>query len=314
MTAYLTFNALKEGKLKLDQKVTVSKKGFEQEGSRMFLDPRKPAIVEDVIKGMIVQSGNDASVTLAEAIAGSEEAFVVLMNDRAQRLGMHKTRFANCTGLPDDNLYTTVNDLAILSRALLTDFPEFYPYYSIKSFTYNNIPQHNRNGLLSKDPNVDGLKTGHTQSAGYNLIASNKRNGRRVLSVVVGAKSMQAREIESSKLLNWALEFYETPKLYDAGQAVSKAKVYKGKGNEVGVGFLKPIYATVPTGKSSEIVPVLETFQPVIAPVTKGQKIGVLKVSHQGKELYQLDAVALEDIPEAGFFGRLWDSIILWFK
>lgn len=314
MTAYITFSALKDGKIKLDQMVTVSKKGYEQEGSRMYLDPRTPARIEDVIKGMIVQSGNDASVTLAETVAGSEEAFVLLMNDQAQRLGMNSTRFANCTGLPDDKMYTTATDLATLSRALMNDFPQFYPYYSIKSFTYNNIPQPNRNTLLFKDPNVDGLKTGHTKSAGYNLIASNKRNGRRVLSVVVGTKSMAAREVESSKLLNWVLQSFETPKLYDAGQVVSKAKVYKGKKNELGVGFLSPVYATVPLTKTSEISPILETYQPVVAPVKKGQKIGTLKVMHKDVLLYEIPAVALDDVEEAGFFGRIWDSIILWFK
>ncbi|WP_434779843.1 D-alanyl-D-alanine carboxypeptidase family protein [Neisseria sp. Ec49-e6-T10] len=314
MTAYLTFAALKEGHLTLEQKLTVSEKGWAAEGSRMFLDPKTPATVEDIVKGMIVQSGNDACITLAEAISGSEEAFVMKMNDQAKRLGMLHTNFTNSSGLPDPKLYTTLADLAILSKAIMRDFPEYYPIYSIKSFTYNNITQPNRNLLLFRDPSVDGLKTGHTESAGYNLIASSKRNGRRVLSIVVGTKNAIERANESSKLLNWALQFYETPKLYSANQVISKVTVYKGKKNELPIGFTDDVYATVPKGASKEISPVLETYQPALAPIQKGQKVGVLKVSYQGKLLYERPVVALEAVEEAGIFGRIWDSIILWFK
>ena len=313
MTAYLTFDALKDGRLKLDQQLTASERAWKSEGSRMFLDPKVPVSVDNLIKGMIVQSGNDACVTLAEAIAGSEEGFAQMMNAQAKKLGMNNTHFTNSTGLPDPQLYTTVRDLATLSNALIRDFPQYYPTYSIKSFTYNNITQPNRNLLLYRDSSVDGLKTGHTDSAGFNLIASSKRDGRRVITVVVGTKSMEARATESSKLLNWGLSHFQTPKLYDAGKPLSKVTVYKGSANELDVGFLQPVYVTLPRG-SEEVTPVLETVQPVLAPVKKGAELGTLKLMSGNKVLAERKVVALQDIEEAGFFGRMWDSIVLWFK
>ena len=313
MTAYLTFDALKNGRLKLDQQLTASEKAWKSEGSRMFLDPKVPVSVDNLIKGMIVQSGNDACVTLSEAIAGSEEGFAQMMNAQAKKLGMNNSHFANSTGLPDPQLYTTVRDLATLSNALIRDFPQYYPTYSIKSFTYNNITQPNRNLLLYRDSSVDGLKTGHTDSAGFNLIASSKRDGRRVITVVVGTKSMEARATESSKLLNWGLSHFQTPKLYDAGKPLSKVKVYKGSENELDVGFLQAVYVTLPRG-SDEVTPVLETIQPVVAPVKKGAELGTLKLMSGNKVLAERKVVALQDIEEAGFFGRMWDSIVLWFK
>ena len=313
MTAYLPFDALKNGRLKLDQQLTASERAWKSEGSRMFLDPKVPVSVDNLIKGMIVQSGNDACVTLAEAIAGSEEGFAQMMNAQAKKLGMNNSHFANSTGLPDPQLYTTVRDLATLSNALIRDFPQYYPTYSIKSFTYNNITQPNRNLLLYRDSSVDGLKTGHTDSAGFNLIASSKRDGRRVITVVVGTKSMEARATESSKLLNWGLSHFQTPKLYDAGKPLSKVKVYKGSENELDVGFLQAVYVTLPRG-SDEVTPVLETIQPVVAPVKKGAELGTLKLMSGNKVLAERKVVALQDIEEAGFFGRMWDSIVLWFK
>ena len=313
MTAYLTFDALKNGRLKLDQQLTASERAWKSEGSRMFLDPKVPVSVDNLIKGMIVQSGNDACVTLAETIAGSEEGFAQMMNAQAKKLGMNNSHFANSTGLPDPQLYTTVRDLATLSNALIRDFPQYYPTYSIKSFTYNNITQPNRNLLLYRDSSVDGLKTGHTDSAGFNLIASSKRDGRRVITVVVGTKSMEARATESSKLLNWGLSHFQTPKLYDAGKPLSKVKVYKGSENELDVGFLQAVYVTLPRG-SDEVTPVLETIQPVVAPVKKGAELGTLKLMSGNKVLAERKVVALQDIEEAGFFGRMWDSIVLWFK
>ena len=313
MTAYLTFDALKNGRLKLDQQLTASERAWKSEGSRMFLDPKVPVSVDNLIKGMIVQSGNDACVTLAEAIAGSEEGFAQMMNAQAKKLGMNNSHFANSTGLPDPQLYTTVRYLATLSNALIRDFPQYYPTYSIKSFTYNNITQPNRNLLLYRDSSVDGLKTGHTDSAGFNLIASSKRDGRRVITVVVGTKSMEARATESSKLLNWGLSHFQTPKLYDAGKPLSKVKVYKGSENELDVGFLQAVYVTLPRG-SDEVTPVLETIQPVVAPVKKGAELGTLKLMSGNKVLAERKVVALQDIDEAGFFGRMWDSIVLWFQ
>ncbi len=314
MTAYLTFKALDNGTLKPDQMLTVSPKGWRAEGSRMFLDPQKPASVSDLIKGLIVQSGNDAAITLAEAIGGSEEGFAAMMDAEAKRLGMTHTRYTNSTGLPGEGHLTTVNDLAILAGAIIRDFPKYYPIYAMKSFKYNNIEQPNRNLLLYRDSSVDGLKTGHTSSAGYNLVASSKRNGRRVISVVVGTESTEARASESSKLLNWALQSYDTPKLYDANQTISQVKVYKGSANAVGVGFLDAAYVTIPHGEGQNIKPVLETVQPVLAPIQKGQVLGKLRIMNGNTVLAEKNVVALNAVDEAGWFGRAYDSIVLWFK
>ena len=314
MTAYLVFKALEDGSLKPDQMLSVSQKGWKTEGSRMFLEPNKPASVSDMLKGLIVQSGNDAAVTFAEKIGGSEEGFAKMMNDQAKQLGMNHTHFINSTGLPADGHLTTVNDLATLAGAIIKDFPKYYSIYSIQSFKYNNIEQPNRNLLLYRDPNVDGLKTGHTNSAGYNLVASSKRNGRRVVSVVVGTDSSEARASESSKLLNWALQSFDTPKLYDANQAISQVKVYKGVANAVNVGFITDAYLTIPHNQGKDIKPILETVQPVVAPIQKGQTLGKLKIVKNGKVLAEKEVVALNSVAEAGWLGRTYDGIVLWFK
>ncbi|MGL6069673.1 D-alanyl-D-alanine carboxypeptidase family protein [Craterilacuibacter sp.] len=311
MTAYLTFKALKENRLTLDQALTVSAQGWKAEGSRMFLDPKVPAKVDDLIKGMIVQSGNDACVTLSEAIAGSEEVFAQLMTAEAKRLGMKNTNFQNSTGLPGDAHYTTARDLGILATAIIRDFPQFYQIYSMKSFSYNGITQPNRNLLLYRDPNVDGMKTGFTNSAGYNLIASSHRDGRRVISVVVGTASAEARAVESSKLLNYGLQFFETPKLYAANKAVSEVSVYKGAADKLAVGFNHDVYTTVAKGQSAKLKADLTTMQPVIAPVKKGQVVGKLVVSLDGKVIHEEPVLALAEVAEGGFFSRLWDSIKL---
>ena len=314
MTAYLTFKALESGQLKPDQMLIASKHAWSAGGSRMFLEMNEPVSVSDLIKGLIVQSGNDAAITLAEAISGSEPAFAELMNAEAQRLGMKNTHFENATGLPGKTHLTTVNDLVTLSTAIIRDFPQYYPIFSYKEFTYKGIKQKNRNWLLSRDPDVDGLKTGHTQSAGFNLIASSHRNGRRVLSVVVGTSSEAARATESSKLLNYALQGFDTPKMYQANQSITQVKIYKGVANAVEIGFLADAYITFPHGQASRIKPVLETMQPVIAPVKKGQKLGVLKLMDGNNILSERDVVALSDVDEAKFFGRMWDSLVLWLK
>lgn len=314
MTAYIAFKALNEGSLKPDQMLKVSDKAWKAEGSRMFLEMKKPVSVSDLIKGLIVQSGNDAAITLAEGIAGSEAKFVGMMNSEAKRLGMSQTTFENSTGLPGKKHLTTVNDLVTLSAAIIRDFPDYYTIYSLKEFTYNGIKQPNRNLLLFRDPSVDGLKTGHTNSAGYNLIASSKRNGRRVVSVVVGTNSQEARATESSKLLNYALSQFDTPKMYQAGQAVYHIKVFKGTLREVPIGFLNDEYITLPHGHGQDITPKLETNQPVLAPITKGTEMGVIKFVHQGKVLAEKKVYALQDVEEAGFVGKFWDSINLWFS
>ncbi|BCL76350.1 peptidase [Jeongeupia sp. HS-3] len=318
MTAYVVFKAIKEGKLKLDQQLTVSAAGMKagggSGGSTMFLDPRTPATVDQLIKGMIVQSGNDACVTLAEAIAGNEEVFAQLMNREAQRLGMKNSHFSNSTGLTDPNLYTTTADLGKIAAAIIHDFPQFYPIYSMKDFTFNNIKQGNRNLLLYRDPYVDGMKTGHTSSAGYNLVASSKRDGRRVISVVVGTSSDQIRAAESSKLLNWGVQFFDTPKIYSAGQSIATVPVWKGKADSVKAGFLQDRYLTVPKGDAAKIKLEFISQQPLIAPIAKGQQIGAVKVNLDGKTIGNYPVVAIEAVQEAGVFGRAWDALRLWFK
>nr|WP_297572154.1 D-alanyl-D-alanine carboxypeptidase family protein [uncultured Deefgea sp.] len=314
MTAYITFKMVKEGKLKLDQTLLVSDKGWRTEGSRMYLDPKVPATVDDLIKGMIVQSGNDACVTLAEAIAGSEEVFAQLMNKEAKRLGLHNSFFTNSTGLPDPALLVTTSDLGRLATAIINDFPEFYPVYGIKEFKYNNISQPNRNLLLYRDPFVDGMKTGHTASAGYNLVTSSKRDGRRLISVVVGTTSPEVRATESSKLLNWGAQFFETPRLYTAKQAVQQVPVWKGKADTVGVGFMQDQYITVPKGDAAKLKIDLVSQQPLMAPIKEGQVVGTMKISLDGKVLSERQVVAITSVEEANIFGRAWDTIRLWWK
>ncbi len=314
MTAYLAFSAIKEGRLQLNQTLPVSEKAWRAEGSRMFLDPKKPATVDDLLKGVIVQSGNDACIVLAEAIAGSEEGFASMMNATAKRLGMSRTHFLNSTGLPDPRHVTTSRDLARLANALIRDFPEFYRIYALREFSYNGITQPNRNRLLFMDPSVDGFKTGHTNSAGYCLIASAKRENRRLLSVVLGAKSDSARAMESQKLLNYGFQFFETVKLYPAGQAVSQLRLYKGKSSEVKAGFPYDFHVTVPRGTGKRIQAQLITQQPLMAPVSRGQRLGTLRLSVDGKAVGDYPLLALESVEVAGIFGRGWDNILLMFK
>ena len=314
MTEYLTFKAIKEKRLSLTQMLTMSPIGYKTEGSRMFLDPRVPASVSDLIRGMIVQSGNDACVTLAEGIAGSQEVFAQLMNSEAKRLGMTGTHFMNATGLPDPNHYTTVADLDRLATALIRDFPEFYPIDSMKEFRYNNITQPNRNLLLFRDPSVDGLKTGFTAAAGYNMVASSRRDGRRVISVVVGTASAVARANESAKLLNFALQFFDTPKVYAAKQVLTHAKVYKGESDNVNIGVQQDVYVTVPKGQGGNIKAQMSVTQPLIAPIKLGQVVGTLTLSLDGKTVLTRPLTTLSAVEEAGFFGRLIDGMKLKFR
>ncbi|AWI79066.1 MAG: peptidase [Betaproteobacteria bacterium HGW-Betaproteobacteria-13] len=314
MTAYLTFSALKSGSITPEQPVNVSEKAWRQEGSRMFIEPNKPVTVQELIRGVIVQSGNDACVALSELIAGSEEAFAALMNREAKRLGMTNTNFTNSTGLPDPALYTTANDLALLASAIIRDFPEFFELYSMKEYTYNNIKQPNRNRLLWMDGTVDGMKTGHTSAAGYCLVSTALRGPRRLISVVLGASSDTVRAQESLKLLNFGFQFFDTVKLYSADQALSQFRVWKGQENEVGAGFTSDFVLSLPKGQADKVEATLESMQPVLAPLQKGQEIGTLKLSVDGKVLGEYPVVALQDVPVAGFFGRFWDALVLWIK
>ncbi len=315
MTAYLTFAALKQGTLKINQTVPVSEKAWRTSGSKMFIRVDTQVAVEDLIKGMIVQSGNDACVALAEAIAGSEDNFAQMMNREAQRLGMKSSNFRNSTGLPDPQLYTTARDLATLAGALIRDFPEDYAkYYSLKEFRYNNITQPNRNRLLWIDPTVDGVKTGHTEAAGYCLISSAKRGPRRLLSVVLGTASDSVRAQESLKLLNYGFQFYDAVQLYAKDQAVSNLKVWKGSSPTVKAGFTNDFVLAVPKGFGPKVQAELVSQQPLIAPVALGQTVGTMKVSVDGKLYGEFPVLAIEAVPQAGFFGRMIDTVRLWFN
>ncbi len=315
MTAYLTFAALQKKTITLEQSLPVSQKAWKTGGSKMFVRVDTQVPVDDLIKGMIVQSGNDACVTLAEGIAGSEENFAQMMNREAQRLGMKNSSFTNSTGLPDPNLYTTAHDLSLLAGALIRDFPEYYKkYYSMKEFRYNNITQPNRNRLLYIDPSVDGVKTGHTEAAGYCLISSAMRDKRRLLSVVLGTKSDSARASESLKLLNWGFITYDAVTLAGKDQAVATLRAWKGLQKEVKAGFTADLVIAVPKGYAEKVKSDFVAEPRLIAPIEAGQKLGMLQVSIDGKPYAEYPVIALEAVPLAGFFGRLIDTIRLWFN
>lgn len=314
MSAYLTFSALRQGRIKLTDTVPVSEKAWRAEGSRMFIEPNKPVIVADLLRGMIVQSGNDATMALAEAVGGSESGFVSMMNKEAQRLGMSNTHFVNATGLPDPQHYTTARDLARLAAAIVRDFPDYYPLYSIKEYTYNGITQANRNRLLWTDPTVDGMKTGHTQNAGYCLIASSRRGTRRLLSVVLGAGSDSSRAMESQRLLNYGFQFFDSVRLYAKNQTVANLKVWKGASNTIKTGFTRDIYLSLPRGQAKDIKATMTTRQPLLAPLVAGQQVGTVTLTLNNKPLAQYPLLALESVGVANMFGRAWDSLRLLFK
>lgn len=314
MTAYLVFAALKDKKLTLTQTLPVSEKAWRAEGSRMFIDPKRPVTVDDLLRGMIVQSGNDASIALAEGVAGSEEVFAQMMNKQAQKMGLKNTNFVNATGLPNPQHYSTAEDMAKLAAALIRDFPEEYKLYSQKEFTYNKITQANRNRLLWLDPTIDGMKTGHTEAAGYCLIAAGKRGDRRLVSVVLGTASDAARAQESQKLLNFGFQFSDTQRLYKKGDALATPEVFKGKQNAVKLGFERDMWITLPRDKFSGLKATLTTTQPLLAPLAQGQKAGIMKLTKDDKLIAELPVVALEEVPVAGVLGRGWDAIRLLFK
>ena len=315
MTAYVVFQALRDKKLAPAQRVSVSERAWRAPGSRMFIEPRRPVTVEELIRGMVVQSGNDACIALAEAIAGDEEVFVQMMNREAARLGLKNTKYMNATGLPHPQHYTTAQDLYLLAAALIRDFPaEYAQYYSQKEFRYNNISQPNRNRLLWLDPSVDGVKTGHTEAAGYCLIASSSRNGRRLLSVLLGSTSESTRAQESQKLLNWGFQFFDSVKLHKSNELVKAIEVWKGSADEVKAGFKGDIIVTVPKGDAEKLKAELLSQQPLVAPVAEGQRVGTLRVSFEGKPVGEYPLVALEGVGAAGIFGRAWDTLRLWLK
>jgi D-alanyl-D-alanine carboxypeptidase (penicillin-binding protein 5/6) len=315
MTAYVVFTALREKKLSLGQQVNVSERAWRAPGSRMFIQPRRPVNVDELIRGMVIQSGNDACIALAEAVAGNEEVFVQMMNREAARLGMKNSHFMNVSGLPDTQHYTTAQDLYLIAAALIRDFPDYYAqYYSQKEFRYNNITQPNRNRLLWLDSTVDGMKTGHTEAAGYCLIASSKRGERRLLSVLLGSTSESTRAQESQKLLNWGYQFFDSVKLHSAGETVKSLEVWKGSAGVVKAGFKMDLMISVPKGEAEKLKAELLSQQPLVAPVTEGQRLGSLRVTLDGKPVGEYPLVALEAVPVAGVFGRAWDTLRLWLK
>ncbi len=321
MTAYLTFQAIRDKKLDLNQKVNVSVKAWkvDSSSSKMFIDPATPVSINDLLYGLMVQSGNDAAVALAEAVAGDEGTFVTLMNREAQRMGLTNTHFANPHGLPSPENYSTAQDLSVLAKHVIKDFPDFYKIDSVKSFTYNKITQPNRNRLLWLDPTVDGMKTGHTEAAGYCMIASAKRpngaNGdRRLISVVLGTASDGARTAESQKLLNWGFQNFDTVKLYSKGQVIESPQIWKGSINNVKVGFTQDVLVTVPKGVAQKMKPQLERKDPLVAPLAENTRVGSVKMMVDGKPLLEVPVVTLEPVGQASIFGRAIDSVRLWMK
>jgi len=321
MTAYVTFQAIRDKKLALNTMVNVSPRAWkvDSSSSKMFIDPATPVSVDDLLHGLMIQSGNDAAVALAEAVAGDEATFVVLMNREAQRMGMKNSKFANPHGLPSPDNFSTAQDLATLATNVIRDFPEFYKIDSVKQFTYNKITQQNRNRLLWLDPTVDGMKTGHTESSGYSMIASARRpNGnsgqRRLISVVSGASSDGVRTQESQKLLNWGFQNFDTVKLYSKGQAIATPEVWKGSQSTVKIGFTSDVLVTVPKGVAGKLKPVLERKDPLVAPLPRNGRVGTLRMMVDNKPLLVLPVVALEEVQEASIFGRAWDSMRLMIK
>ena len=309
MTVYIAFRELSENRLSLDELVTVSEKAWRTPGSKMFIEVNKQVKVEDLLKGIIIQSGNDASVAIAEHIAGNEQTFAQLMNQHAQRLGMHSTHFMNATGLPVPNQhYTTARDLAVLTRAVIKEFPDYYRWDSEKEFTYNKITQKNRNTLLWRDESVDGVKTGHTEEAGYCLIASAKREDMRLVSVVLGTKSKSARANESQTLLNYGFRFFETHKLYDANTELTTGRVWKGASETVSLGLVEDLYVTISRRHYKEMKASTNVDVKIMAPVEQGDQLGTVNVTLRGAAVSSKPLIALNAVAKGSFLQRAYDS------
>ena len=322
MTAYLVFAAIRDKKLSLEQTLPVSQRAWSERkggGSLMFIDTTMAPKVDDLLKGMIVQSGNDASVVLAEAVGGSLDAFVVMMNKQAQAWGLKNTQFRNVTGLTEAGHYASARDVATIASKIITDFPEFYPLYSVRQFTYNKIKQDNRNLLLGRDPTVDGMKTGYTDAAGYCLVASAVRdmpNGkRRLVSVVLGTSSREARAAESQKLLNWGFQAWDAVRLFEAGKPIATVPVWKGKTPEAQLGAPGALFVTVPKGEGDKLKTQIERTDPLVAPLTQGQQVGQIKVSTAaGTPVASVPLVVMQPVELTGLIGRTWDALRLWIK
>lgn len=311
MTAYAVFRELREGNIQLDEDVLISEKAWRTPGSRMFIEVGKKVKVEQLIKGMIIQSGNDACVALAEHIAGSEATFAEVMNNHAERLGMRNTNFVNSTGLPDDAHYTTPEDIAKVAAATIREFPEYYPWYKEKDFIFNKIKQHNRNKLLWRDESVDGIKTGHTEAAGYCLVASAQRNEMRLISVVMGTQSETARAKASQSLLNYGFRFYETHHLYGAGDSLNRVRIWKGEKERLALGLLSDLSVTIPRRQYKNLDARMEVDPKIMAPVAQGDVLGRVSINLQGAEIAQAELVALESIKDGNIWQQVKDSALL---
>jgi D-alanyl-D-alanine carboxypeptidase (penicillin-binding protein 5/6) len=314
MTTYVVFSALKQGQINLEDEVTISEKAWRMPGSRMFVEVGKRVAIEDLLLGMIVQSGNDASVALAEHIAGTEGVFAEMMNQYAQQLGMYSSNFLNATGMPAEGHVTTARDLATLARAVIEEFPEYYPWHAIKDFTFNDIKQDNRNSLLWRDPSVDGLKTGHTEDAGYCLVSSALRDNMRVISVVMGTSSTKARTDGSQALLNYAFRFFETRLLFKAGEEIATTRVWKSANETSRLGVLEDLYITVRRGTYDQLESTLDIPAVVEAPVAAGEPVAELKVASGEDVILSAPLRALDDNPVGSFWQRTKDSVSLWFE
>ncbi|MCK5091009.1 MAG: D-alanyl-D-alanine carboxypeptidase [Gammaproteobacteria bacterium] len=314
MTTYIIFSELKEGRLKLDEMVRISKKAWRMEGSRTFVEVNSTVSVETLLKGIIVQSGNDATVALAEHIAGSEETFASLMNQTAQKIGMKFTHYVNSTGWPHPEHYTTAKDIALLARTMIREHPEYYSYYSEKEFEYNGIKQHNRNRLLWRDKTVDGIKTGHTESAGYCLVSSAKRDDMRLITVVLGDKSEEARAISSQSLLNYGFRFFETRKLYSAGENLKQVRIWKGDREMLPLGLAEDLNITFPRGKYSQLVASMDLKPRIMAPAKKGRGYGTFNISLDNIVIAEKPLVALQSVEEGGLWTRISDEAQLFFQ
>lgn len=313
MTAYVVFDAVKQKRVTLAEELFVSDKAWRMTGSRMFLRPGERVSIDQLLRGMIIVSANDATVTLAEGVGGTEGAFVERMNAQAQRLGMTNTHFENTTGLPDPKHYSTAGDLTRLAAAMVRDHPQFLPLYQFRDFTYNKVTQQNRNTLLARDPRVDGLKTGYTESAGYCMIATARRDERRLMAVVMGTASETVRTIEAQKLLNFGFQHYETVRVYQKGAVVTELPVWKGSEKRVKAGLEQDVFVSVPRGQTGKVQAQVSSQQPLLAPVNQQQRVGVLRLSFDGKPLGEYPVIALETVSVANLLLRTWDSIRLLF-
>lgn len=314
MTAYVVFRELAAGKIALTDEVLISEKAWRTGGSKTFIELGKRIPLEVLLHGMIIQSGNDASVALAEHVAGSEDTFAHLMNSNAQRLGMANSHFTNATGLPDPEHYSTARDMTLVTAATIREFPEYYTWYAEKEYVYHGIKQNNRNRLLWQDPNVDGVKTGHTEAAGYCLVASAKRESMRLTSVVMGAKSERARAEASLALLNYGFRFYESPQLYPGGKPVENLRVWMGEVKELPVGPTTDLHATIPRGRYPQLSARIEKNADLVAPVAKGDQVGEIVVELEAKEIGRVPLIALQDVPRGGWWEWLRDTILRWFQ